>query len=622
MSVIKHFVSKKKRRFQQNGFDLDLTYITDNIVAMGYPSEKLEGFVRNKADDVIRFFDTYHPDSYKVYNLCSERKYDPSKFHNRVAEYPFEDHNAPRFEVLKPCCEDISDWLSHNHERNVVAIHCKAGKGRTGVIICSYLLHCGSFTDTKEALQFYGERRTQNAKGVTIPSQRRYVYYYNHMLRKGLTYTHTPLLLKSITLVGIPAISAGVCTPMFIVRQGQGAKIYQSEPFQDVKKTDKEINIVLPKPLPICGDLRIEFVHVSKMSNEKMFQYWFNTFFIFHSCPTEEQELLEATFTHSVPPTIQEIPDKHTAKQHKKANQGPLQDDSTVSLPLPISPSANSIGSDDKDICCSSDVASASVGIGLTKRVRHRGGSIRRSMSEIPIEAINPMYCDEFHLNLPKWELDRAHKDKDSKQYPDTFRVITSITNPLSQDERYEVDADAATNKRHELVDYCSDLSEDDDDDDVRDGSEVMGIPLKKKDFSGNSHSKPVSKTSVNNNNKHEGKPKISSKTPKASSRSHINNNTDHKMDKRSHSNAISSPSPTEVNSSISSPNDLQSPTSPEKTNPTFTSASSKNNSSHPGPYPTKSNPSSPTTPLSPKFEGLAANSPHPGDQRLSESTF
>ena len=42
-------------------------------------------------------------------------------------------------------------------------------QGRTGVIICSYLLHTGQFTDTKEALQFYGERRTQNAKVIVIP---------------------------------------------------------------------------------------------------------------------------------------------------------------------------------------------------------------------------------------------------------------------------------------------------------------------------------------------------------------------------------------------------------------------------------------------------------------------
>jgi len=116
-------------------------------------------------------------------------------------------------------CQDVDAWIKQD-DRNVAAIHCKAGKGRTGVMICCYLLHMQVFKTAKEALVFYGKIRTSNGKGVTIPSQIRYVYYYDEYLKRGRDMAPKVVKIYKIRIISIPSIQGGGFEPLFKVRNG------------------------------------------------------------------------------------------------------------------------------------------------------------------------------------------------------------------------------------------------------------------------------------------------------------------------------------------------------------------------------------------------------------------
>ena len=60
-----------------------------------------------------------------------------------VALFPFEDHNAPPFELIMPFCLDMEEWFAQS-PKNVAIVHCKAGKVTVLATRCLLVLARGS----------------------------------------------------------------------------------------------------------------------------------------------------------------------------------------------------------------------------------------------------------------------------------------------------------------------------------------------------------------------------------------------------------------------------------------------------------------------------------------------
>ncbi|XP_070588856.1 phosphatidylinositol 3,4,5-trisphosphate 3-phosphatase TPTE2-like [Erythrolamprus reginae] len=293
--LTRRLVSENKRRYTRGGFDLDLTYVTARIIAMSFPSSGQQAFYRNPIWDVAKFLDTKHEDHYKVYNLCSEQDYDPEYFHYRVYRMFISDHSVPSLAETLTFTANVRQWMEQD-KRNVIAIHCKGGKGRTGTMICIWLIDSGQFNTAQESLEYFGKRRTNDTastkfQGVETPSQSRYVEYYAILKSK---YNRTlppenPFRIKCINIYAIKGVGKGNGTDFRIKIIMKKEVVFQCNCLtrmncQLFHDNENDLLIINLKNCPVIkNDVKVKFEATSDIPKGYegcAFFFWFHTSFV------------------------------------------------------------------------------------------------------------------------------------------------------------------------------------------------------------------------------------------------------------------------------------------------------------------------------------------------------
>ena len=111
---IRSIVSTNKQRLKTGKYNLDLTYITNRIIACGFPAEGFEGLYRNKKSDIVDFLTGHHQSMVKIYNLCAEAKYQYSLDSVKpfsISKFPFLDHNVTNLQKVFTFCMDAALFL-------------------------------------------------------------------------------------------------------------------------------------------------------------------------------------------------------------------------------------------------------------------------------------------------------------------------------------------------------------------------------------------------------------------------------------------------------------------------------------------------------------------------------
>ncbi|XP_029686846.1 tensin-3 isoform X1 [Takifugu rubripes] len=263
----------------EEGYELDLTYITERIIAVSFPRGCSEEIYSHNLKDVTRMLKSKHADNYLIINL-SEKRHDLTRMNPKTLDTGWPDMHAPPLDKICTICKAMEGWLNAD-PLHVVVIHCRGGKGRIGVVISSFVNFTEVSASADQALDRFAMRKYHDDKvsALMTPSQKRYVWILNSLLSGSMKINASPLFLHCVILHGIPNFdTAGVCRPYFKVYQGMQA-VYSSGIYHIGPGHRGRVCIILEPAQLLKGDIMIKCYHKGELASERevIFRLQFHT---------------------------------------------------------------------------------------------------------------------------------------------------------------------------------------------------------------------------------------------------------------------------------------------------------------------------------------------------------
>lgn len=199
---------------------------------------------------------------------------------------PFPDHHPPPLDLYLKLVEMIDNWLRAD-DNHVAVVHCKGGKGRTGTVIVSLLYFRGECSTVEEAEQLFASMRSSKSKGVTQPSQRRYIKYFKTILVRNQFINFQPIRLRSVTIA--PLLSERPILLQIFNGVTDDAPLLFSQMREPIAFNDATSMVKYNIELDVRGDLYFKvFRRRDKDKVERAFHVVMHSYFI-----TSPQYILE-----------------------------------------------------------------------------------------------------------------------------------------------------------------------------------------------------------------------------------------------------------------------------------------------------------------------------------------